>query len=254
MELLKICLIVCPFVLLGSFVDSVAGGGGIITLPAYLLAGLPVHTAAGTNKIVAACGTATATVKFFRSGKVMLRIALLAAAGSILGATLGSRLALFVPEKALELAMMIALPAVALFLTFRRDIGKEGSVRRFSGKTEGAVALCIGLCVGLYDGLIGPGTGTFLMLCFSGILGLDLLVSDGCAKVANLASNLGSALVFALSGKILYLVAIPAALCSMLGGFLGARFAIKGGSKQIRKVMFVVLGLLFVKMIYEYIF
>lgn len=254
MEYLKICLIVCPLIFLGSFVDSIAGGGGIITLPAYLLAGLPAHTAAGTNKLVAVFGSVTASVNYLRSGNVMVRIALLAALGSLIGGTLGTQLALFIPEATLELIMMIVLPIVALFLTFRRDFGVNNNAKKLSKPMESITAFAIGLVIGCYDGLIGPGTGTFLMLCFCGLLGLDLLVSGGCAKVANMASNIASGIVFLFNGKAMYSLLLPAALCSIAGGFLGSRFAIKGGSKRIRKVMLLVLGLLFAKMIYDYIF
>ena len=254
MEFLKICLIVCPLVFLGSFVDSIAGGGGIITLPAYLLAGLPIHTAAGTNKLVALSGSISASVNYLRSGNVVVRVALAAALGSLVGAVIGTKLALFIPEDTLELIMMIVLPVVALFLTFRRDFGVNEKIKKLSAPMESITALGIGLVIGCYDGLIGPGTGTFLILCFSGLLGLDLLVSGGCAKIANMASNVASGLVFLFNGKAMYAILIPAALCSIAGGFLGSRFAIKGGSKRIRKVMFLVLGLLFVKMIYDYLF
>ena len=254
MEFLKICLIVCPLVFLGSFVDSIAGGGGIITLPAYLLAGLPIHTAAGTNKLVALSGSISASVNYLRSGNVVVRVALAAALGSLAGAVIGTKLALFIPEDTLELIMMIVLPVVALFLTFRRDFGVNEKIKKLSAPMESITALGIGLVIGCYDGLIGPGTGTFLILCFSGLLGLDLLVSGGCAKIANMASNVASGLVFLFNGKAMYAILIPAALCSIAGGFLGSRFAIKGGSKRIRKVMFLVLGLLFVKMIYDYLF
>lgn len=254
MDFLKICLIVCPLVFLGSFVDSIAGGGGIITLPAYLLAGLPIHTAAGTNKLVALSGSVSASLNYLRSGNVVMRVALMAALGSLVGAVIGTELALFIPEDTLELIMMIVLPVVALFLTLRRDFGVNEKAKKLSAPMESITALGIGLVIGCYDGLIGPGTGTFLMLCFSGLLGLDLLVSGGCAKIANMASNIASGMVFLFNGKAMYAILIPAALCSIAGGFLGSRFAIKGGSKRIRKVMFLVLGLLFVKMIYEYLF
>ena len=254
MEFLKLCLIVCPLVFLGSFVDSIAGGGGIITLPAYLLAGLPAHTAAGTNKLVAVFGSITASVNYLRSGNVMIRIAILAALGSLLGGVIGTNLALIIPEATLELIMMIVLPVVALFLTFRRDFGVNAKAKDLSAPMQGITAFGIGLFIGCYDGLIGPGTGTFLMLCFCGLLGLDLLVSGGCAKVANMASNIASGIVFLFNGKAMYALVLPAAICSIAGGFLGSRFAIRGGSKRIRKVMFVVLGMLFVKMIYDYIF
>ena len=254
MEFLKICLIVCPLIFLGSFVDSVAGGGGIITLPAYLLAGLPAHTAAGTNKLVAIFGSVTASYRYLRSGNVMVRIALLSALGSLLGGVLGTQLALYIPEKTLELIMMIVLPIVAVFLSFNRDFGMNHNPRKLEPVMESFTAFAIGFVIGCYDGLIGPGTGTFLIICFSGIMGLELLVSGGCAKVSNLASNIASGVVYLFNGKAMYSILLPAALCSIAGGYLGARFAIKGGSKRIRKVMFLVLALLFAKIIYDYAF
>jgi len=251
-ELLKICLIVCPLVFLGSFVDSVAGGGGIITLPAYLLAGLPIHTAQGTNKLVAIPGSLTASATYLRTGNVLVRIALLSALGSLMGGALGTQLALFIPETTLEIVMMIVLPVVAVFLSLNRDFGMNHKPKKLSKPMENGTALAIGFVIGCYDGLIGPGTGTFLIICFSGILGLDLLVSGGCAKVSNMASNVASGIVFMFNGKAMYSVVIPAALFSIAGGYFGSKFAIKGGSKRIKKVMFVVLGLLFIKMIYDY--
>ena len=254
MEFLKICLIVCPLIFLGSFVDSVAGGGGIITLPAYMLAGLPVHTASGTNKLVAVFGSVTSSYGYLKSGNVMVRIAILSALGSLLGGTLGTRLALLIPEATLEIIMMIILPVVALFLSLNKTFGMERKPRQLQPAMESITAFGIGLLIGCYDGMIGPGTGTFLIIAFSGILGLDLLVSGGCAKVSNMASNIASAIVWSFNGKAMYSLLIPAALCSMAGGYLGTKFAIKGGSKRIRKVMFLVLALLFAKMIYDYMF
>lgn len=252
-ELLRTCLIVCPLIFLGSFVDSVAGGGGIITLPAYLLAGLPIHTAQGTNKLVAIPGSITASTTYLRTGNVVIRIAVLSALGSLMGGALGTQLALFIPESILEIIMMIVLPVVAVFLSLNRDFGMGKDPNKLTKPMESGTAFAIGFCIGCYDGLIGPGTGTFLIICFSGILGLDLLVSGGCAKVSNLASNIASGIVFMFNGKAMYAVVVPAAIFSILGGYLGSKFAIKGGSKRIKKVMFVVLGMLFIKMIYDYV-
>lgn len=252
MEYLKMCLIVCPLIFLGSFVDSVAGGGGIITLPAYMLAGLPIHTAAGTNKLVALSGSVTASIRYIKTGNVMLRIALLSALGSLLGGALGTRLALYIPAEVLELVMMIVLPVVAIFLSLNRNFGTSKKEKVLSPTLENGTAFAIGLVIGCYDGLIGPGTGTFLIICFSGILGLDILVSGGCAKVSNLASNLASGIVYLFNGKAMYALLLPAALCSVAGGYFGSKFAIKGGGKRIKPVMFLVLGLLFIKMILDY--
>ena len=251
-EFLKTCLIVCPLVFLAGFVDSVAGGGGIISLPAYLMAGLPAHLAAGTKKVVNGCGTLMATVKYFRNGKVQLRPAVVAAVAALLGSMLGAQLASMVSEAALETAMLVALPCVAVFLVVKRDFGKDDAPAAvIEPRREIIVSALIGLGVGCYDGLLGPGTGTFMILCFTAFLSMDLLTASGCSKAANLASNAGSAAVWILHGSVLWKLAAPAIVCNILGALLGARFAIRGGSKNIRGVMFVVLGLLFVKMLYD---
>lgn len=251
-ELLKTCLIVCPLIFLGGFVDAIAGGGGIITIPAYLLVGFPAHLAAGTNKLVASCGSVTASIKYFRSGTVKLRIALFAGVGALLGGMLGAKLALLVSEHTLKLIILIALPLVAVFLLTRRDFGKEPKERGFSAAIQCVLSAAIGLIIGCYDGMVGPGTGTFLILFFTGVLGLDLLTSSSCARVANMASNIASCAVYIIGGQVRFDVAAPAAICSILGSYLGARYAVRTGSKSVRKMMFVVLALLFIKLGYDY--
>ena len=249
---LKTCLIVCPLVFLAGFVDSVAGGGGIISLPAYLMAGLPAHLAAGTNKVVNGCGTLMATVKYFRSGKVRLRPAAAAALGALAGAALGAQLASMIPEAALKTLLLVALPCVAVFLVLKRDFGADDAPAvAVEPKREVLVSALIGLFIGCYDGLVGPGTGTFMILCFTAFLSMDLLTASGCAKAANLASNVGSAVVWILHGSVLWRLALPAIACNIAGNLLGARYAIRGGSRKIRRMMFVVLGLLFLKMLYD---
>ncbi len=251
-DFLKTCLIVCPLVFLAGFVDSVAGGGGIISLPAYLMAGIPAHLAAGTNKVVNGCGTLVATTKYFRSGKVRLRPAAVAAVAALLGSVLGAQLASMIPEAALKTIMLVALPCVAVFLVVRRDFGRDDAPAvEIEPKREVVVSALIGLGIGCYDGLLGPGTGTFMILCFTAFLSMDLLTASGCSKAANLASNIGSAVVWILHGSVLWKLAAPAVVCNILGAWLGSRYAIRGGSKKIRGMMFVVLALLFAKMLYE---
>ena len=251
-EFLKTCLIVCPLVFLAGFVDSVAGGAGIISLPAYLMAGIPAHLAAGTNKVVNGCGTLTATVKYFRNGKVRLRPAVAAAAGACIGSALGAQLASMIPEAALKTIMLVALPCVAVFLVVKKDFGRDDAPAASAPpKREIIVSALIGLFIGCYDGLVGPGTGTFMILCFTAFLSMDLLTASGCSKAANLASNVAAAVVWMVHGSIVWALAPPAIVCNILGNILGARYAIRGGSKKIRGMMFVVLGLLFAKMLYE---
>ena len=111
--------------------------------------------------------------------------------------------------------------------------------------------MVIGVVTGMYDGMIGPGTGTFMIMAFTLVLGMDLLMASGCAKVANLASNIASAVVWIIGGKVMWTLVLPAVVCSILGSICGTRFAIRGGSQKVRGMIFVVLGLLFAKMIWE---
>lgn len=247
-DLLHVCLIVCPLVFVAGFVDSVAGGGGIISIPAYMLAGVPTYFALGTNKLVACMGTALSSVKYFRSGRVVVRIAALAAAASLVGSLIGTNLALLIPERILRTVVMVALPLVALFLIRKRDFGGDDSERKaMSPHREAALSLTTGLVIGLYDGLIGPGTGTFFILAFTGVFGMNLLSSSGCAKIANLASNIMSTIIYLINGKIWFALALPAMAFCMLGNYAGARYAIRGGSGNVRKIMFLVLIMLFIK-------
>ena len=252
-ELLKMCLVVCPLVFLAGFVDSVAGGGGLISLPAYLLVGLPAHTAAGTNKVVACIGTTFAAGKYIRSGNVKIKLALLAAAGALAGSYLGTRAAVHLDDGTLKLVILCALPLVAVFMALKKDFGRENSrpPKAWTKKQEAALCAAIGLVIGCYDGLVGPGTGTFLMLAFTAVLGFDLLKATGCAKVANLASNVASAIVWLINGSVLLPIVLPAAVFGAAGNLLGARYAIKGGSKKIRGMAFAVLGLMAVKLAYD---
>lgn len=255
-------LLVCPLVFLAGFIDSIAGGGGVISLPAYLAAGLPPHLAAGTNKCSAMFGTSVAAWKYRAGGHMKASEAALAAALALPGAWIGTRIALSLNPAVLRGAMLVVIPLVAVFMAFRgRNRGGEVATiglseryrNRFPGKIRSARALelilpaGIGFAIGLYDGLIGPGTGTFLILAFSALLGRTLVVSSGNAKLVNLASNVISGIVFFMSGKVWIALAIPAACCTIAGGWLGSHLAVRNGAKVIRPVMFIVLAILFVK-------
>ena len=240
----QILIVVLPLIFLGGFVDSVAGGGGLITLPAYLMAGIPAHLAMGTNKVVNGTGTALASFKYFRGGKVLLRPAIVSGIGALLGAAIGTKIALLINEDILKIMMLVALPCAAILLMLKKDFGKENDApaREYTPQQELTRAALIGLGLGCYDGLIGPGTGTFMIMAFTMALSMDLL------------SNVASAVLFIISGKVWWLLALPAAACNMLGAYCGTRYAMKGGSKRVRGMIFVVLGLLFIKMGYELLF
>ena len=249
-ELAHIWLIVCPLVFLGGLIDAVAGGGGLITLPAYLIAGLPAHMASGTNKCGNAFGTVLATGRFLKRGDVHIPSAAAGAAGALVGAWLGVQINLVMPEQMLYYVMLAVVPVMAVFLLLKRDFGQEDRSGELSRGQLMAMAAGIGLIIGGYDGFFGPGAGTFLMLAFTGLCRFDLLTASGNTKVANSASNLASLVTFAIAGKVMWAVGIPAALCGIAGNYLGSSLALKGGAKVIRPMFFVVLTLLLARLIY----
>ena len=250
-SIFSILIIVCPLVFLGGLIDAVAGGGGLVTLPAYLLAGLPPHLASGTNKCGNAFGTFLATGRFLKKGSVHLPSALMGGAGALAGAWCGSQLNLIVPEQFLYYLMLAVVPVMAVFLLLKRDFGTEDRSGQLGRPRLMALALGIGLVIGCYDGFFGPGAGTFLMLAFTGLCRFDLLTASGNTKVANSASNLAALVSFALAGQVLWAVGVPAALCGIAGNFVGSGLALKGGAKVIRPMFFVVLALLVVRLAWD---
>lgn len=251
MDLAHILPIVCPLVFLGGLIDAVAGGGGLITLPAYFLAGLPPHLASGTNKCGNAFGTFLSTGRFLKRGDVHPFAAAAGAVGALVGAWTGSKLNLILPEQALYYLMLAIVPVMAIFLLFKRNFGTEDHSSEIEKNKLLVTALGIGLVIGAYDGFFGPGAGTFLMLAFTGLCKFDLLTASGNTKVANSASNAASLVSFGLEGQVLWAVGIPAALCGIIGNFVGSSLALKGGAKVIRPMFFVVLTLLVIRLIWN---
>ena len=251
LELVKTWLIICPLVFLGGLVDAVAGGGGLITLPAYLLAGLPPHLASGTNKCGNAFGTFLSTGRFLKQGDIHIPSAVAGAAGGLAGAWVGVQINLIVPEQVLYFVMLAVVPVMAVFLLLKRDLGQEDRSYSLDRGQLITMALGIGLVVGVYDGFFGPGAGTFLILAFTGVCRFDLLTASGNAKVANSASALASLIAFAMAGEGMWAVGIPAAVCGVIGNYLGSGLALKNGAKLIRPMFFVVLALLLFRLIYS---
>lgn len=250
-DLLRILLIVCPLVFLGSIVDAVAGGGGLITLPAYLLAGLDPHAASATNKCGNVWGTLLSAFRFWRRGEIRMPSAAWGAAGALAGAWAGAKLNLILPDQFLYYIMLAIVPVMAVFLLLKRDFGTEDRSGQFSPLRLSLLSLAIGLAVGCYDGFFGPGAGTFLVLAYTSLCKFDLLTASGNTKAANAASSAASLVTFALAGEVVWAVGIPAALCGLAGGYVGSGLALRGGAKVIRPMFFVVLALLTVRLIFD---
>lgn len=244
-------LLICPLLFLAGLVDSVAGGGGLISLPAYLVAGLPPHYATATNKCSSTFGTMLATVRYLRHGHLHRQSAALSVVCALSGSWLGARLNLWLPERYLYWFLLGALPVIALVILFKRELGQTDRTDRYS-KTGLLVRVAvIALAIGCYDGFFGPGTGTFLMLALTGLCGFDLLTASGNTKIINLSSNLAAFVTFAFSGNILWALGIPAALFNIAGNYVGSGLALKNGARVIRPMLLVVLGLLLGTVIYD---
>lgn len=244
---IQACLIVCPLVFLAGFIDSIAGGGGLIATPAYMLAGLPMHSVLGTNKAMSIFGTSVAAGKYIKSGNINWNAAIIAALGSFTGSALGSQLALRIDADTLKKIFIFVLPVVAIFVIFGKK-QKDGEAEVLTGMKFNVVAFLVGVVTGAYDGLIGPGAGTFMIIGFSTFVGLDYIKSGGCAKVVNVASNVSAFISFVTAGQVIWAIALPAAVFSMAGNYLGSGYAIKHGSKLVKKVMIVVLIGIFIKL------
>jgi hypothetical protein len=228
--------------LFAGTVDAIAGGGGLVTVPALMFAGLPADVALATNKGQSVWGSIAAAIAFWRAGRVDRKLAVIAFPLAFVGGTVGSRLLLLVSNDALRPVVLVMLIASAVVLAVRRPTGTESSERRPN------VALIVALVIGTYDGFFGPGTGTFLIVCFVTWCGRTLVDASADAKVVNVGSNLGALVTFILSGRVDWNVALPMAAAQLVGGMLGARFAMAGGARVVRIVVLVVSGALVVKL------
>lgn len=245
-------LVVCPLVFLGGFVDAVAGGGGLISLPAYLIAGVPPHNAIATNKLSSAMGTTLTTVRFARKGFIPWRQAALCVILACVGSTLGAKLALRLDPDKFTLLMLVILPLAAVYVLRGKSLG-QGERRPCSPRRSLLVAALAALVVGCYDGFYGPGTGTFLMLLLTGPACLELTKANGITKAINLTTNLSALAVFLLGGKVLLPLGLVAGCFGILGNYLGTRYFIQGGVKIVKPVILVVLTIFFVKVLLQFL-
>ena len=239
--------IVCPLVFLAGFVDAIGGGGGLISLPAYLLAGIPVHQAIATNKLSSACGTALATGRFIKNGLVNWRLAIPTILLAMLGSSLGAHASLAMEEGLMEKVLVFVLPVSAVIVLNPRLFRDNADDKVKLDTKTWVTALASSFVVGFYDGFYGPGTGTFLIIAFTVFAGLSLRGANAQAKIINLTTNLTSLTIFLLNGQVILLLGLAAAACNMAGGYLGAGLAISKGSRITRPVIILVLGMLLLR-------
>lgn len=242
-------LIVCPLVFLAGFVDSIAGGGGLISFPAYMLAGVPVHVIIGTSKLSSFPGAIVATIRFAKNKYIRWKLALPCAAMAVIGATLGANLSLRTDEKIIKSLMLVVLPVVAFYVLRKKNLGEEEVTEEIPWSRMLGIGMAASLVIGIYNGFYGPGTGTFLILVFTGMVKLNMKEAAGVSKFINLAADVSALGTFFMDGKVNYVLGLTAALFCIAGSYLGSGLVVSNGQKIVRPVVMTVLALLFVKII-----
>lgn len=232
--------------LVAGIVDAIAGGGGLLTVPALLAAGLPPHVALGTNKGQSVWGSGAALASFWRAGKIDRTQASFAFPLALIGSFVGAQLVQMLAKETLRPVVIAMLIGASVLLMIKKPSRGEDRPA-----THPAIAAGLALSIGCYDGFFGPGTGTFLIVGFVSLCGMSLVRATANAKVVNFGSNLAAVAVFAYSGRVMWAIALPMAAGQFVGGIIGARMAIKGGAKLVRVMVLLVSGALVVKLAYD---
>lgn len=245
----NVLLFLCPMVFLAGFIDSIAGGGGLISLTSYMACGIPGTLALGTNKFSSFTGSTIASVNYMRTKNYELRTLVSASIAAIAGSWAGSSCTMLIDPKVFSTIVLVITPIAAVMVV----VDKKHEEREKELTTTAAIliGIAIGLVVGFYDGFYGPATGMFLQMSFILFAGLDAKKAAGNARIANWASNFSALANFIRTDNVIYTIAIPCAACSMVGNWLGSRLAIKKDTRIVRPIMLCVISLLFFKILLD---
>ena len=240
-------LILFAFLLFSAgFVDAIGGGGGLLSVPGYLLTGLPIHTVFGTNKFAASVGTGVSFLQFLKHNKMHLGLLKYLAPMSFLGAILGVTTLQFVNPSFLKIIIPFLILVVGSYTLFNKSLGNESNYKH-PKRNVLIKGMFFTLAIGFYDGFFGPGTGSFFVLAFVVILGFDFLLASAYAKVVNCITNISALLVFVNHGNYLLELAILMAVFNVLGNFLGTKIAFKKGNGFIRIVFLIIVMLMILR-------
>jgi len=247
-------LLLCVAAFIAGFVDAVVGGGGPIQIPAaiVLLPGIPIATVIGTTKVPSFCGTSFAAFQYSKQVQLNYKHLGLMAGVAGVAAFTGSKVLTTVSNDFMKPFLLIVLTGVAIYTYKKKTFGVH-SEKEHTEREHLIYIILISLTLGFYDGFIGPGTGSFLILAFITLLGFDFLKASATAKFVNLSTNIGSIVLFAARGRIIYSIALPMAVCNAAGGFLGARLAILKGNRLIRRFFLSVVMLTILRFAYDVI-
>ena len=247
LEILGLLLLVA---VAAGWVDAVVGGGGLLLLPALLIAAphMPLATLLGTNKLGAVFGTTSAAIAYARKVKIDRKVVVPTAALALLGSGLGAAMATALTADILTPLIMVVLAGVALMVYFRPTMGNANDPALRTRNRVLAVIALAGLGVSFYDGIIGPGTGVFLIIAFTAVVGMDFVSASASAKIVNVCTNVGAITVFALGGHVDWILGLALAVCTIIGAQIGARMALRRGSGFVRAVLLVVVLALLLRM------
>lgn len=234
-----------------GFLDSIAGGGGLIMLPALLLAGIPAQTALGTSKFAATFGTTVAAYNFIKNKAVVWRLVLYGIVFSLLGSYVGARSVLAIDEE-LVVGIIVGMLPVAMVAAFIPKRKINHVTLHWSKFMLYLAVPIVCFVLGFYDGFFGPGAGSLLILAFHLFFGVSLTAASGSAKIFNLTSNLGALVTFLVAGKCLMALAIPMAVTNILGNHVGSMLAIKKGDVVVRYVLIVSISILTISLVYKF--
>ncbi len=240
-------ILVFIMIFIAGLMDSIAGGGGLISLPTYILIGLPPHLALGTNKFSSCWGTLFATRNYLHHNMIDVKVAVTAAVAALIGSWLGAKTVLMLNPGFVNYLLVVLIPIIAVITYLNKAVGHTDNSASVKMNAKLVYGILFGCVIGFYDGFFGPGTGTFLILFYTFILKYDYVVANGNTKVANLASNLAAVFTFGFGNSIYYKLAIPAALFGILGNLLGSRLVVLKGNRLIRKIFLLVLILLLLR-------
>lgn len=241
-------LIVCPLLFIAGYIDSIAGGGGLISLPAFLITGLPIHSAIATNKLSSSIGTSVSTARYAKLGYIPWKIALVCAAFSMTGANIGAKLSLLTDDFWLKIALLLLIPVIAFLVLKNKEFKTE---KALSPSRTLVIASASAFIIGAYDGFYGPGTGTFLILALTSFARMDLSTANGVTKVINLSSNIAALAVYLLNGKVIIPLGLAAGFSNALGNYFGSLSFSKKGSAAVIPVVISVLSIFFIRLILE---
>ncbi len=242
-------LVVCPLLFLAGFVDAIGGGGGLISLPAYLLAGLPYQVAVGCNKLSATCGTVLTAARFLKNGFINLKLSVPTIFAAILGSSVGANLMLRMDNSFMQTLLLVLLPISAVVVMHPKLFRDNPHGQLKLDARTWTTAITVALVMGFYDGFYGPGSGTFMIIAFTLFAKMSLPQANAQTKVINLTTNITSLTILLMEGSVLLPLGLAGAVCNMTGSFLGTGIAIKNNTRITRPVILLVMILLFVKIL-----